>query len=282
MLRAAAVRALALAIVAGLLTAPALAHDFWIEPGSFAPLPGEAVAVRLRVGEHFDGEPVPRPSALQRFVVAELRSGASAALPGRQGADPAGWLRLPRHGGYVVAYHGTPNAIELAAEKFNAYLAEEGLQAVIALREARGESAAPGREIYSRCAKSLLRAGAADGVADGAADGAADRVLGLPLELVAERAPGRLRRGEALPVRLLHEGRPLAGALVVAIPRDAPRQRIALRSDAQGRVKLPLDRAGHWLVKAVHMRPAPPGSGADWESLWASLTFVGGVAAARR
>jgi len=28
-----------------------------------------------------------------------------------------------------------------------------------------------------------------------------------------------------------------------------------------------------WLVKTVHMVPAPADSGADWESLWASLTF---------
>jgi len=34
-----------------------------------------------------------------------------------------------------------------------------------------------------------------------------------------------------------------------------------------------LDRPGLWLIKAVHMVPAPEGSGAEWESLWASLTF---------
>jgi len=28
-----------------------------------------------------------------------------------------------------------------------------------------------------------------------------------------------------------------------------------------------------WLVKAVHMVPAPAGSDADWRSFWASLTF---------
>jgi hypothetical protein len=28
-----------------------------------------------------------------------------------------------------------------------------------------------------------------------------------------------------------------------------------------------------WLIKAVHMIPAPPGSNADWTSFWASLTF---------
>jgi hypothetical protein len=30
---------------------------------------------------------------------------------------------------------------------------------------------------------------------------------------------------------------------------------------------------GVWLVKAVHMIPAKPGTNADWESYWASLTF---------
>jgi hypothetical protein len=28
-----------------------------------------------------------------------------------------------------------------------------------------------------------------------------------------------------------------------------------------------------WMIKAVHMVPAPAGTGADWESVWASLTF---------
>ena len=28
-----------------------------------------------------------------------------------------------------------------------------------------------------------------------------------------------------------------------------------------------------WLIKAVHMVPAPADSNADWASYWASLTF---------
>ena len=34
-----------------------------------------------------------------------------------------------------------------------------------------------------------------------------------------------------------------------------------------------LARKGVWLVKAVHMVPAPSRRDADWQSLWASLTF---------
>ena len=34
-----------------------------------------------------------------------------------------------------------------------------------------------------------------------------------------------------------------------------------------------LDRDGVWLVKAVQMDHAPQGTGADWESFWASVVF---------
>jgi hypothetical protein len=30
---------------------------------------------------------------------------------------------------------------------------------------------------------------------------------------------------------------------------------------------------GMWLIKAVHMVPAPAGANAEWASFWASLTF---------
>ena len=32
-----------------------------------------------------------------------------------------------------------------------------------------------------------------------------------------------------------------------------------------------------WLIKAVHMIPAPQGVDAEWSSYWASLTFQAGT-----
>ena len=72
-------------------------------------------------------------------------------------------------------------------------------------------------------------------------------------------------------LRLLFEGKPLAGALVTAIDREGIR--LTARSDAHGRVAIALPKPGVWLVKSVWMVPAPAGSDVDWESLWASLTF---------
>jgi len=38
-------------------------------------------------------------------------------------------------------------------------------------------------------------------------------------------------------------------------------------------VRFRLRPGGMWLIKAVHMIPAPAGTSAEWASFWASLTF---------
>jgi len=254
-------------LLALLTAAPALrAHDLWIEPSSFRPAPGQRIAVRLRVGQGFRGDPMPRMAEfLERFVA--VGPGGEIALPGVEGTDPAGWAALPSPGTWLFVYTSNNHAsIELDGPKFETHLAEEGLERISRLRAARGQTAAGAREIFSRCAKALIDAGS------GPAQGF-DRVLGLPLELVPTASPAAVPAGGELPVTLLYRGKPLAGALVVAIPHDAPDARVTGRTGADGRVRLRLDRPGDWLVKAVHMVPAPAGSGADWESFWASLTF---------
>lgn len=265
-----ALRMLGFASWIGLLAAPELrAHDFWIEPSAFTPAPGQRVSVRLRVGERFRGAPVPRnPQRIERF--AALGAGGEVPIAGTPNAEPAGFLSLNAPGLYLLVYDTNHASVELEAKKFEEYLRQEGLEAISALRARRGQTGAPVKEIYSRCAKSLVSVGKSDG---NSADAGYDRSLGLPLELVPEENPYTLKGGRDLAVRLYYGGKPLAGALVMALQRDRPEPRVEERSDSMGRVRLRLDRPGVWLIKAVHMVPAPKESGADWESFWASLTF---------
>ncbi len=253
---------------------PALAHDMWIEPSTFWPEAGQIVSVRLRVGQDLLGDPLPRNSALvNQFVVED--AGGRRPVIGREGADPAGLLRVAVPGVLVVGYRSNASAVELPAEKFNQYLKDEGLDAVIALRAGRNQTGAGAHELFSRCAKSLVLSGPADA-------GKGDRRLGFTLELVAERNPYALRAGEDFPVRLTYENRPLAGALVIAMNRLNPAEKLSARTDSDGRVRFRLRPGGMWLVKAVHMIAAPAGSGAEWASYWASLTFEMGKTAVAR
>jgi len=257
-----------LSLVAAALLAgagAAFGHDFWIEPSSFHPAVPSDLAVSLRVGQGFRGDPVPRmDDRIVKFVLAG--PGGEAPIPGLPGTDPAGLVKVTRPGAYVIAYRSGRTPIALEADKFEKYLAEEGLESVLAARKRKGESGRPGAEVYSRCAKSLVFAG------NGERAGF-DRSFGMTLELSPEKSPLAARAGEEFPMRLVHEGKPLEGALIVALNQTDPGVRISARSDRRGRVALRLPRNGVWLVKSVHMVPAPPETKADWESLWASLTF---------
>ena len=252
--------ATALVLAAG----PVAAHDFWIMPGAFTPEVGATVAVSLRVGQQFRGDPVlvERRQVERFFAVGPAREGLVAV---RASSDPAGFLRIASPGLWIIGYRSRPSPISLPAEQFERYLSEEGLERISQLRAERGESGLGAREIFSRCAKSLVSAGHGP-------EGH-DRQLGLRLELVAEENPYALEPGQELAVRLLYEGEPLPDALVVALNGDEPEKRLTARSDSEGRAAFRIGRAGPWLIKAVHMIPAPPDVLADWESLWASLTF---------
>jgi uncharacterized GH25 family protein len=249
-----------------LLSSAALpAHDFWIEPSTYRPGPGQKVAVRLRVGERFSGQPVPRMESLTRRLVARF-NGSETPLPGVPNTDPAGFFSSASAGVHTLVYESGLSSVELDGAKFETYLAEEGLEAIQKLRAKRGQRAAPAKEVFSRSVKSFV-------VVGGSTQGFADSASGLPLELIAESSPLSLSSAKSLRLQLLFRGKPLAGAKVVAFPRRDPLHQLAARTDAKGRAVLPLDAPDVWLVKAVHMIEAPPATKAQWESFWAILTF---------
>ncbi|RMH22034.1 MAG: DUF4198 domain-containing protein [Acidobacteria bacterium] len=260
--RLAPAASIALASIAGAVPSPA--HDMWILPATFAPAAGELVAVSLRVGHPGGEERVVRDGG--RIVRFAALGPETLPIPGLEGQDPAGYLRPPVAGLYALVYESRPAYSELPGPRFTAYLEEEGLDAVVAWRAARGETLAAGRELYSRSLKSLIVAG------DGAT--ARDRPVGLPLELVVESDLGPRRGPRPVTLRLLYRGRPLAGALVDLRPLAGDGSASSVRSGADGRLTVEL-APGAWMAAAVAMERAAGGEAerAEWRSIFATLTF---------
>ena len=252
-------------LVAGFIAVAANAHEFWIEPSSFTPDRSGLLAVRHCVGDGYEGWSLARNAErIEQFIAA----GPAGEQPivGLDGSDPAGVARLASTGGYVLAYRSNQAFQEMPAGRFEEYLKDKGLERIIALRKAQGASHRKAREAYSRHAKSLIRVGDADG-------DPIDRSMGLRLELVAEPSLFRPGRDDRRSFRLLHEGKPLAGALVIATRPGTADKDQRIRTDAEGRASFSMRSAGMWRVAAVHMIDAHRNVRADWESLWASLTF---------
>lgn len=252
----------------------ASAHEFWIKPASFTIKPGSRLNVHLLVGDGFPGEIVARNGPkIERFDIST--DSFKTPIPGVNGSDPAGSITLDQPGLHIITFRNLPTRIELEADKFNDYLKEEGLDSIIAKRAELGHTNKPGRELFSRCAKSLVQVESPDGTPTVGFD----RAVGLRFELIPLTDPANLTFDAAgtttFKVKALFEGKPLEKITIAARTPDDPSLVIKASTDADGIAPLTLTKRGMWLVSSVHMIPAPASSSppADWESLWASVTF---------
>ena len=84
------------------------------------------------IGDPVPESPVPSSSS-SSSTVQRIKT-----VPGREGGDPAGIIRADAPGLLIVGYQSLPRPIELAPDKFDQYLGEEGLDEIEALRAGRG------------------------------------------------------------------------------------------------------------------------------------------------
>lgn len=250
----------------------AIAHEFWIQPVSFRPALNAEVGVRLMVGDGFPGEARTRDSKkIERLdVLGPSSEGKAVAIDGKDGDEPVGVIKLARPGVHAIVYRGRETTIELEAQKFEDYLREEGLDAIIKRRAELGESKAAGREGYSRCAKSLVTAG-------GEASGAWDASGGLKVEIVPTANPCAARAGDTLGFRLIRDGKPVQNAQLTALTQAAGSTvRMTSRTDDHGEASFTLRSPGLWVINVVLMDrvdPAANRADVDWISIWSSLSF---------
>jgi uncharacterized GH25 family protein len=257
---------LALTLLAAI---PVAAHDYWLQADTFFVKPGDTTALHLHVGDEFvsEGERFFQKKPTLRFDLVHGKDTVDLLPLGVEGKTPAANLTLKQAGTYLVRMERAPAKIELEAEKFNKYLAEEGLDGVLEQRKKLGEDKQPGRERYRRFLKALLQAG-------DERDDTATTVAGQMLEIVPLQNPYRLKTGDTLTVRILFDGKPLAGAKVFAHRRAGDKVTTqSTRTTADGDVAFKLDGDSVYLIRLVHMRRVTGEDGIDWDSFWAALTF---------
>jgi hypothetical protein len=252
-----------------LLPQAAAAHEFWMMARPFSPAVGAPTALSLYVGEFFSGELLPIAASQAAAIHLYSKTAPTdlgAQLPPDQ-ALPALKLSLPAPGTYMLAYDSNPTQISLSADKFHAYLHEEGLDAIIRQRESDGNAEQPGRERYRRHVKTLLRVG-------GKSDGTYSVLTGQRLEIVPTSDPLARSAGDKLTFTLFFDSKPLAGALVKAWHKqDEQTLSIRARTGADGKVIFNLPYAGVWMISVVHMLPVTDTPDIDWDSFWGNLTF---------
>ncbi len=255
------------AALALLVAAPLAARGLYVLPAEFFVSPGQRVTVAFQGGEAFPVSAAPAPARLLDAAL-HTASGVYNVVSLRpEGNVVTGQASVKSPGNAIISARTPPDFVEREAGRFNEYLRDQGLDDVLAWRKAKGEDSRSGRERTSGFAKSILVVAAPDGFYN--------HRVGLALEIVPEKDPYRLKVGESLPLIVLLEGQPAPRLQVGVVNASASRMvaRAAGRTDAQGRIAVPISGAGKWRVATVAMRRCTDAKAADWESFQTSLTF---------
>jgi uncharacterized GH25 family protein len=252
---------------AGSVSVPALAHDFWIQPDKFTLAAGDRVALSLQVGHGPDRQASPIPARrIRRFA---QMTPAGEAIDLRGPGIPA--LRTGGEGVHVLVLETDDKAqSHLSASRFNAYLKAEGLTPALLFRASSRAMNNDGAERYSRIAKAIIEVGR-PGLGK---QHPATTALGLRLEIVLERSPYARPRSGQLPLRVIYEGRALAGALVklTDLDNDAAPAAMSL-TNAQGHAEFAMPEKGNWLLNVIWTKPVQQADGIDFDTTFSSLSF---------
>lgn len=258
-------------LILALFATPAAAHDFWLQPQDFSPAVGAAVGITFQIGHGVDRQRW--GNGLERIIILQ------SFFPGQQ-KDLRGSVRettqqdfaavLAPAGVHAVVMQSTPAFSELPALRFNDYAKTEGLVPIAAARQREGTTGKPGRELYTRRAKTLLQAGPA-GTGNQAM---ATRPIGLKLEIIPERNPYALGTSRRLPVRVVYRGRNLANATVKFTDLDQDSKPLATAiTDRNGRASFTIPTTGKYLLNVVWSERLVGDSRADFDTTFSSLTF---------
>ena len=252
-----------------LFLSPVLGHEFWLEPQEYRSAEvTKAIDVRIKVGMNFVGQAWKgKLDGLMELLQQHGQSRLSLLKDGKP-SEPQFSLLPNGAGQYLLGLTNESSFIELEAKEFEDYVVSEGLEFVVAERAERGETALPGKELYRRCAKTLIQLGS------GAAAESYSQKLGFPLEWIPQTNPYLVTASNSQTFQLIFEGEPLANAKVGVWHRSLGEvEKKEYRTNEEGLVTFPVQRRGSWLVNTVHMVRAEESEQADWQSYWGSFTF---------
>lgn len=243
------------------------AHEFWLNPDRFFYQKGDTATIWLQVGENFEGVPWKGTvTRLSLFAPFEDEIFIDAPIDTTQRSVK---VALPIEGTNILVLQNKPSKIELEAEKFNAYLKEDGLDEILEYRKKNGLANSVGREIYERCAKLLLKVGSR-------ADKNFSRRTNLPLEIVPLNNPysgNPNAKSKRAYFQVYFQGK-FADNLTVKFWQKVGKELIKKESKTKnGQVSFDFEPKGKVMISCVKMIPHSNPEEADWHSYWASLVF---------
>lgn len=247
------------------------AHDFWIETVEPDTVSEETVSVIAKTGHGIDQSNWPlvphRITSLKSIGPGGVKDHQSAIT----GAVRTGTFEFTDldEGPHILAIESGNSYSELPAERFAAYIEEEGILPIKYDRELSGLTDNPGKELYSRRGKTLVQRGA-----NSAATSHITQPIGMTLEITPLQNPFSISDGSPFQVQVHYRGTPIDGATIHVTKLDDPDVTATLATRSDGVAELSKISSGRWLFHTVWSSPAKGLlNDADYITVFSSLTF---------
>ena len=249
------------------------AHDAWIETAASHEDGINQAHIEFSIGHSHDKQPWGPPIEHISSFFSIGTDGVQSHLSSYRGFTPrnGGILDFPNDGYYVLALSTFHRPHKLPAEKFNAYVKEEGVTPIAYDRLRRGKNDQPGRENYSRFFKSIARIGSPSG-----AGGHVTKPVGFQLEIVPDANPFHASVCEPFPLTVLYKGQPASGATIHVNPLDKKSAAYTVKTNREGQAMLPALPMSNWYAHVVWASTTPfKNSDADYTTAFSSLSVSG-------
>ncbi|WP_347254166.1 DUF4198 domain-containing protein [Leminorella grimontii] len=250
-----------------LLSAPALAHELWINVAN-TPV-GQPMVVEMGYGDNF---PEPEAIAADRLAIFSPARLVSAA----------GEVKLEQKG-ENYRYVSTKPAVE------GSYLAIATYNPTYWAKNKNGWKQQSRREMTdaSYCQLASMYGKTVVNVGNKSDAAFISQPQGIPLEIVPLADPAMLKGGQTLPVELRYQGKPLANHKVSAsyAGYEDPHHHhkhgdhrhleaaFSAKTDDKGRLSVPVDRDGYWVIFADKVTPIADKNVCDEEKVKTTFTF---------
>lgn len=244
------------------------AHEFWLSPDKYIYQRTDKINIRFLAGENFEG--VNWEGSNERIRSLKIYYGGviddlSPVVTDARG-DSIEYTMVDE-GTNLVAFHSTNSFIEMEPVVFEEYLKEDGLTNALAYRNEHNENGCNGRELYQRCAKTLIQVG-------NKKDQTFRIPTFLPIDIIPISNPYLVKDQEWLRAKVFFKTLPLSNALVkVWHHTDGKTEKKDLTTDANGEIVFKITTNGKWMISTVQIERVHDNPICDWQSYWGSLTW---------
>lgn len=234
-------------------------QDIWLRPAKYFYEPGDTALIQFATGEDFIARPL-LPSASEIESLEFRNKVRFEDLRPHVGNDERTPVVIPAlQEGYQFIFFKTNRTLKFDGAEFNEFLKQYGADQIYAERQKGNRASQSAKILAANTVQLAFRVGRSEGQGW-------NPVQGLPIEVIPDKNPQTLKRGDRIQFTVYENGTPAFGVRVKIWNRWDKRTTIQnIYTEKDGTVTTTISNPGDWMVTVakIHSTEKPDEYAAD-------------------